>query len=444
MKIAQFEATGIDKVEAFFEAHDICNLTESEVRGFLRTCNLSFIFEGINRLQSTLICELKDSYVQQSQRYVTMNRESYTLPRLEEVDNQEAEELTQEAFALYAKMSALKEGEFKGRPKLTNYVYGIPIEDARYILPLITKTNVCIAMAGDKLVDLFRLFMDATYGALFTEELAQLKRCLPKRIVQLLMAQEDNAKKTDLLQVFYQEYFARINPKDNLILLDKFTDLDMKVGFGAMTSTMKIAPSESIAKWGEEAPAKAKGVVERVLSYGHSSIAEQARTTFGMMCSLVTYHQQLRHRITANYREKLTELVYDGMRVVKVPETIKQSIFCEEYKELAKRIKSFRKRIAQKYGEAKALFFLLNCDQVKVIISANARAEISMLADRTCMNAQWEIRELSVKKVMLLRKLSLALYEQALPPCVLGQCREGKLSCGQMLQMKEKFLNLKA
>jgi hypothetical protein len=48
-----------------------------------------------------------------------------------------------------------------------------------------------------------------------------------------------------------------------------------------------------------------------------------------------------------------------------------------------------------------------------------------------------------VKKVMLLRKLSLALYEQALPPCVLGQCREGKLSCGQMAQMKEKFLNLK-
>lgn len=442
MKIAQFEATGIDKVEAFFEANDMMNLTESELRDFLRICNLSLIFEGISRLQSTLICELKDSYVQQSQRYVTMNRESYTLPNLDENDNKEAEELTASAFDLYAKMTVLKEGDFKGRPKLTNYLYGIPIEDARYILPLIAKTNVCAAMSGDKLVDLFRLFMDERYENLFKELFEQLKMCLPKRVVQLLIKQKQNRTKAKLLQAFYKESFARINPQDNLVLFDKFADLDMKVGFGAMTSTMKIAPSESIAKWGDEAPAKAKGVVERVLSYGHTSIAEQARTTFGMMCSLVTYHQQLRHRVTENYREELDELIYDETREIKIPETIKQSVFCEEYKELVEKIKVFRRHIVEKYGVEKALFFLMNCDQVKVIISANARADISMLADRTCMNAQWEIRELAVKKVMLLRKLSPALYEQALPPCVLGQCREGKMTCGQMVKMKEKFLNL--
>jgi len=162
-----------------------------------------------------------------------------------------------------------------------------------------------------------------------------------------------------------------------------------------------------------------------------------------MMCSLVTYHQQLRHRVTANHREELTEMIYDETREVKIPETIKQSVFCEEYKELVEKIKVFRRRIAEKYGVEKALLFLLNCDQLKVIISANARADILMLADRTCMNAQWEIRELAVKKVMLLRELSPALYEQALPSCVLGHCREGKMTCGQMAKMKEKFLNLK-
>ena len=45
-------------------------------------------------------------------------------------------------LALYQKMSQMKQGEFKGRPKLENYEYGIPIEDARYILPLAVKTNV--------------------------------------------------------------------------------------------------------------------------------------------------------------------------------------------------------------------------------------------------------------------------------------------------------------
>lgn len=41
------------------------------VKELLKTCNISFVLEGLNRWQSTMICELKDSYVQQSQRYVT-------------------------------------------------------------------------------------------------------------------------------------------------------------------------------------------------------------------------------------------------------------------------------------------------------------------------------------------------------------------------------------
>ncbi|WP_110955663.1 FAD-dependent thymidylate synthase [Anaerosinus massiliensis] len=441
MKIAQFEATGIDKVEHFFELNDINSLSERELCCFLKACNISFILEGINRIQSTLICELKDSYVQQSQRYVTLNLESYLLPSLEENDEKKAQELTMEAFALYTNMSRLKDGEFKGRPKRTNYLYGIPIEDARYILPLGTKTNVCVAMAGDKLVQLFQLLTNPQYGELFTTILDQFKLYLPKRMFQLLMQQTIYTDKT-LMDNFYQMYFDRIDAAENLILLDQFSELDMKVGFGAMTSTMKITPSEAIAKWGEEAPTKAKGVVKRVLSYGHTSIAEQARTTFGMMCSLVTYHQQLRHRITTNYRENLNVVLHDQQREVIIPETIRESNFCEEYKRLVERFRSFRKMVAEKYGTDKALPFLLNCDQIKLIISANARADISMLADRTCMNAQWEIRELAVKKVMILRKLSPELYEKALPSCVLGSCREGKMTCGQAGKMREKFLNL--
>ena len=213
----------------------------------------------------------------------------------------------------------------------------------------------------------------------------------------------------------------------------------MKVGFGSMTSTMKSAPSVLIEKWGAEAPKKAQGVTDRVLSYGHTSVAEQARTTFGMMCSLVTYHQQLRHRLSANMREPLTNLIDDVQRPVKLPPTIANSNFYKEYQALTVKLKKFRKHIAQVYGKDKAMQFLLNCDQVKVIVSANARADISMMADRTCMNAQWEIRELAVRKVMELRKLSSVLYEKALPSCVNGACREGKMTCGQAEKVRALF-----
>lgn len=444
MRIANFEATGLNRIKAWIERNNITGFDELSLREILKTANISFILEEIDRVQSILICELRDSYVQQSQRYVTMSGNSFIRPELDENDGQKATELIGKAFDLYARMSQLKKDNIKGRPKTEHYLYGIPIEDARYILPLATKTNVCVAMSGDKLIELVRLMHDKKYGNIFTGLFDDLASYLPSCLVNLLPFDYDSNVCSDLINDFYADYFSQISPENNLIRLDGFSNIDMKVGFGALTSTMKETPSQAIDKWGPDAPAKAKGVVQRVLGYGHESIAEQARTTFGMMCSLAAYHQQLRHRLSQNFREELFVLIYDKEREIKIPDTIKNSGFYQEYIALAEEFKTFRLLIAQKYGQNKALSFLLNCDQIKLIISANARADISMLQDRTCMNAQWEIRELATKKLKSLRSLSPIIYEKALPSCVYGKCREGELTCGQQITVRNRFLMQKA
>ncbi len=441
MRITNFELTGFGRVTAWIDRNKGITIDEVSLIQVLKTINISFVLEEIDRVQSTLICELKDSYVQQSQRYVTMSNGAYILPVLDHNDALKATELTEKAFDLYGRMSLLKEDGFKGRPKTEHYVHGIPIEDARYILPLSTKTNVCIAMSGDKLLDFFRLLNDKKYGTMFTGLCKELMSHLPAGLGNLLLGDNDSgARSSDSVRDFYVDYFSKINTENNLVLLECFSNLDMKVGFGALTSTLKETPSQAINKWGQDAPVKAQGVVERVLGYGHDSIAEQARTTFGMMCSMVTYHQQLRHRLPQNYREELFVLLQDKDRAPKVPETIKDSVFNQEFQALVDEFKTFRLFIVKKYGQEKALSFLLNCDQLKLISSSNARADISMLSDRTCMNAQWEIRELAIKKMMVLRTLSNVLYEKALPSCVRGQCREGKLTCGQQAKVRERFL----
>lgn len=441
MRIANFEATGVDRLVNWIELNNITHIEELSLKQVLKTVNVSFVLEEINRVQSTLICELRDSYVQQSQRYVTMSKNLYMLPELDHNDGKKATDLTDKAFNLYGRMSQLKADSFKGRPKPEHYLYGIPIEDARYILPLSTKTNVCVAMSGDKLIELFRLINNGKYGKIFSEVCENLVAHLPVSLVKLLpcCASEDYQ---EVVQEFYADDFSKISTEDNLILLECFNNLNMKVGFGALTSTLQEPPSRALKRWGQDAQVKAQGVVERVLGYGHDSIAEQARTTFGLMCSMVTYHQQLRHRLSENYREELFVLIRDKDREVKVPQTIKNSLFYQEYMELVDEYKSFRMFIAEKYGQDKALYFLLNCDQIKLIISTNARADISMLSDRTCMNAQWEIRELAIKKLIILRRLSSVLYEKALPSCVRGKCREGTLSCGQQFKVAEKFLSI--
>lgn len=439
MRITNFESPGLHDLALWIEENKDKTINEDIMKEILKTFNITFVAEGINRIQSTLLCELKDSYVQQSQRYVTMDESSYEIPLLNETDNIRAKELIEKAFKLYGKMSELKEEEFKGRPKAGNYKHGIPIEDARYILPLAVKTNMSIAITGDKLYDLFALINDKKYLNLFDDFKREISNYLPNALLQQLPTYSDSREKTEIAGQFYNKYMEKIDEENNMVYIDGFENLDLKAGLGALTSTSAEAPSETLIKWGDNADEKARGVVKRVLGYGHDSIAEQARTTFGMMCSMVTYHQQIRHRLSENHRENISNIITDTKRDVVVPPSIKKTGFYEEFLNLADEFKEFRLYISGEYGGCKALPLILNCDQIKLIISTNARIDSKMLADRICFNAQWEIRSLAVKKLKILKGLSDILYETALPACVKGECREGKLSCGKQHEMRKMF-----
>ncbi len=434
MKISNFEATGLDEVEAFLQ---MAAVTEATLRDILKTCNIAFVAEGINRLQSMLLCELKASYVQQSQRYVVVAPDGYTLPMLEPQDEIKARALMDEALALYQEMTELKEKK-PGRPKTENYRYGIAIEDGRYILPLAVKTNISVAMSGDKLLDLFRLLRDKRYQVIFEPMRQAMLDWLPPGLGEQLMALEFLYEDVGQTEAFYQKQLSVLSAEEPVQLFQAFENMIVKAGLGAMTSTMSKTPSEALADWGEAATEKARGVAKRVMGYGHDSVIEQARATLGMRFSLVTYHQQVRHRLSSNYRENLENLI-DEERQMVVPPAIAQSVFAERFEALANRFAAFRKVIKQKYHDGQHLYFLLNCDPVKVIIGANARIENGMLSERICNNAQWEIRSLSVRKLGLLRQLSEELYKNALPPCVYGVCREGKLSCGRAAEMRQRY-----
>ena len=187
MQLTNYEGQDLLSVDALLKQHTEVN--PDTVRELLKTCNLSFVLEGISRWQSTMICERKDSYVQQSQRYVTMTSDGYTLPAMDEKDTRKAEELIGKAFALYEEMSKLK-GEFKGRPKAEHYLYGIPVEDARYILPLAVKTNLSVATTGDKLLEWFRMMKRPEDALLFDDIRNALMNALPQTLAEWLDNQE--------------------------------------------------------------------------------------------------------------------------------------------------------------------------------------------------------------------------------------------------------------
>lgn len=446
MKITNYEDSGLFELDQFLKEHYFevaSGLNKETLKDLLRPYNVSFVIEQCNRFQSTLLCELKESYVQQSQRYVDASNAGFDIPdALAEDDKTRYVSLVNELFSFYEKVSELGVEKIKGRPKISDYKYGIPIEDARYILPLSAHTNISIAMNASELYDMFELLNNRAYKASLKEIKYQLTELLPTNIARLLSAIEPDYDSRKLSDTFYAPMFKKIDEDNRVVFLNGYKSPTIRVGLGALTSTQQKTTSELVESYGDELEAKSAGVVSRVLGYGHTGIMEQSRSTFGVMMSLSAYHQQIRHRLPENRREKFTDIIKDMDRRPCIPNTIENSIFKDEFLRLARDVKDLRLMIYSKYGLDMASLLLLNCDMIKQITSTNARIDCEVMVERLCNTAQWEIREMYEKKFQMLEPTSKTIYVHAIPPCVFGQCKEGKLTCGKAAEVKEKYKNL--
>ena len=433
IEINCFEDTGLKRLDSILKEE---KLTDKQLEKVLVPFNVSFVLEGIDRVQSTLLCELKYSYVQQSQRYVTAKADCSLPEVFSEEDRKNVSELIERIYSLYAAMSEKKPDAPKGRPRPEDYVYNIPIEDARYILPMFAKTNLSVSMNASGLVKLFARFNREDYREIFADIKTALLKYLPCNLADRL---ESVSPETDdsFAVKLYKDDFAKLNEENEVVLLNAYKNAVIKTGLGALTSTQQNPPSKVLSNWGENAAEKALGVTERVMGYGHTSIAEQARTTFAMMCSMVTYHQQIRHRLPEMLAQPLAEVLENPVKPV-IPQSIVNSKFYGEFVKLYNEAVEMRKKLYEKYG-AHAFGLILNCDRIKFIISTNARMDCQMLAERICLTAQWEIRELSSKKLDILRGISPILYKSALPSCVYGKCKEGAMTCGKADYMRKKY-----
>jgi thymidylate synthase (FAD) len=49
---------------------------------------------------------------------------------------------------------------------------------------------------------------------------------------------------------------------------------------------------------------------------------------------------------------------------------------------------------------------------------------------RCCNRAQWEIRELAIEMLRLVKKEAPVIFKDAGPSCLIGPCPEGEMTCG--------------
>ena len=213
---------------------------------------------------------------------------------------------------------------------------------------------------------------------------------------------------------------------------------------------------------------KTASFLEMLGSIGHESPIEHASFTFsiqGVSRSLLA--QITRHRI-ASYSVQSQRYVKENAFEFVLPPEIEAIPAAKEeflrameedqkhYENLTALLKEKHRRellaqgedekSANRKAEKKAIedarFVLPNACATKMIVTMNARSLANFFRHRCCNRAQWEIRALAVEMLKEVKAVAPHIFEKAGPPCLRGNCPEGKMSCGKMKEVRERFASL--
>jgi len=176
-------------------------------------------------------------------------------------------------------------------------------------------------------------------------------------------------------------------------------------------------------------------LVRKIMKLGHYSVLEHATFTFAIEgISRVTSHQLVRHRLASfsQQSQRYVKINKEGFPYI-VPKSIAQEeklnkIFIDAVNKLDG---IYQLLLDHNIKAEDARYILPQAVTTKMIVSANARELLHIFKLRCCNRAQWEIRELAMNMLKEVKSIAPTIFENAGPPCVLGSCPEGKLSCGK-------------
>lgn len=208
--------------------------------------------------------------------------------------------------------------------------------------------------------------------------------------------------------------------------------------------------------------------LDKLMDFGHYSPLEHVSFTFAVEgVSRVLTHQLVRHRI-ASYSQQSQRYVkleqFDYIippAVEKSPEALalfKKSMADAQaaYDALTSVLEAayfednLEKGMSQKKATAAAeksaiedaRFVFPNACETKIVITMNARSLINFFAHRCCNRAQWEIRALADEMLVQVKAVAPSLFKNIGPKCLVGPCPEGKMTCGSVLAIREKYAAL--
>ena len=176
--------------------------------------------------------------------------------------------------------------------------------------------------------------------------------------------------------------------------------------------------------------------VEKLREMGHESVFEHASFTFGIEgVSRVLLAQITRHRMASfSVQSQRYCQLSGGFPYVTPPRIVALG------EEAVKRYETQMEMIGRWYDDwmdalgedsaEDARFVLPGACETRLMVTMNVRELRHFFSLRCCRRAQWEIRQLADEMLKQCYQVAPALFADAGPGCVRGECPEGEKSCG--------------
>ncbi len=204
-------------------------------------------------------------------------------------------------------------------------------------------------------------------------------------------------------------------------------------------------------------PEKTADFLKMLEDLGHESPVEHATFTFGIEgVSRTLLAQITRHRIASfsvqsqRYVSKTDFSFILPPEIERIPEAKEEFLAAmredaEHYESLRSKLiarylsEGMDARAAEKKANEDARFVLPNACDTRIIMTMNVRSLHNFFRLRCCNRAQWEIRELAIAMLKLVREACPLLFGKAGPSCLWGACSEGEYSCKKAAEIRREL-----
>ena len=215
---------------------------------------------------------------------------------------------------------------------------------------------------------------------------------------------------------------------------------------------------------------KAVAFVDMLSEIGHESPIEHASFTFAIegvsrsLLAQITRHRIASFSVQSQRYVNLEDFSYvvppsisedkealeifenamkdDARQYIKITEILKNKYEKQNIEE------GIEPKQAVKLAEKKAIedarFVLPNACETKMVVTMNARTLQNFFRQRCCNRAQWEIKALADEMLRLCFDVAPTLFKNSGPTCLHGGCREGKMSCKKINEVRDFYEKLKS